>query len=97
LHYNSVALWQAAKSEAEFPLSERLAQPSLCLVWRQQQVCHYRSLASDEASALQGMCDVGWSFAELCEQLAGQGEQAPLLAAGWLKQWLSDGLLQRCA
>jgi hypothetical protein len=43
------------------------------------------------------MCDAGWSFAELCEQLAGQGEQAPLLAAGWLKQWLSDGLLQRCA
>ena len=39
----------------------------------------------------------GWSFAELCEQLAGQGEQAPLQAAGWLKQWLSDGLLQRCA
>ncbi len=97
LHYNSVALWQAAKSEAEFPLSERLVQPSLCLVWRQQQVCHYRSLGSDEASALQGMCDAGWSFAELCEQLAGQGEQAPLLAAGWLKQWLSDGLLQRCA
>ena len=95
LHYNSVALWQAAKAEGEFPPSERLAEPSLCLLWRQQRISHYRSLASDEASALLGMCDGGWSFAELCEQLAAQGEQAPLLAAGWLKQWLSEGLLQR--
>lgn len=96
LHYNSVALWQAAKAEGEFPPSAPLAVPALCLVWRQQQVCHYRSLAHDEASALLGMCAAGWSFAELCEQLAAQGEQAPLLAAGWLKQWISDGLLQRC-
>ena len=40
-------------------------------------------------------CDAGWSFAELCEQLAEQGELAPTKAASWLKQWISDGLLQR--
>ncbi len=95
LHYNSVALWQAAKAEAEFPPSTRLAEPTLCVLWRHQLVCHYRSVASDEASALLGMCDSGWNFAELCEQLAAHGELAPAKAAGWLKQWLSEGLLQQ--
>lgn len=95
LHFNSVALWQAAKAEAEFPPSARLAEPILCLFWRHQLVCHYRSVPSDEANALLGMCDSGWNFAELCEQLAEHAELAPAMAAGWLKQWLSDGLLQR--
>jgi hypothetical protein len=95
LHCNSVALWQAAKAEGEFPPSARLAEPTLCLFWRHQLVCHYRSFASDEANALLGMCDAGWSFAELCEQLAEHGELAPAKAAGWLKQWLSEGLLQQ--
>jgi len=95
LHYNSVALWQAAKAEGEFPPSVRLAQPTLCLLWRHQLISQYRSFASDEASALLGMCDAGWTFAELCEQLAEHDEQAPLKAAGWLKLWLSEGLLLR--
>jgi hypothetical protein len=95
LHYNSVALWQAAKAEGGFPPSARLAEPTLCLFWRHQLVCHYRSFASDEASALLGMCDAGWSFADFCEQLAEHGELAPAKAAGWLKQWLTEGLLQQ--
>ena len=97
LHYNSVALWQAAKAEAEFPPSVLLAQPALCLLWRHQLISQYRSVAADEASALLGMCDAGWNFAQLCEQLAEheQEQLAPAKAAGWLKQWLSEGLLQR--
>lgn len=95
LHYNSVALWQAAKAEGELPPSQRLAQPILCLLWRHQLISQYRSLTADEASALLGMCDGGWNFAELCAQLAEHTELAPARAAGWLKQWLSEGLLQR--
>ena len=95
LEYNSLALWQAAKAEAEFPASLRLAQPMLCLLWRQDLISHYRSFADDEARALLGMAIEGWNFAQLCEQLAEHGEQAPAKAAGWLKQWLSEGLLQR--
>ena len=95
LHYNSVALWQAAKAEGEFPPSARLAQPTLCLLWRHQLISQYRSFAPDEASALLGMCDAGWTFAQLCEQLAEHDELAPVKAAGWLKQWLGEGLLQR--
>lgn len=95
LEYNSLALWQAAKAQADFPPSVRLAQDQTCLIWRHGLVSNYRSLSAAEALALQGMAMAGWSFAELCEQLAEHGEQAPALAAGWLKQWLSEGLLQR--
>ncbi|MDP3847023.1 MAG: DNA-binding domain-containing protein [Pseudomonas sp.] len=95
LEYNSLALWQAAKAEGDFPPSSRLAQPMLCLLWRHELISRYRSVADDEACALLGMCVTGWNFAQLCEQLAEHGEQAPAKAAGWLKQWLSEGLLQR--
>ncbi|MDO9321104.1 MAG: DNA-binding domain-containing protein [Pseudomonas sp.] len=95
LEYNSLALWQAAKAAGEFPPSSRLAQPMLCLLWRHELISQYRSFAPDEAAALLGMCVAGWNFSQLCEQLAEHGEQAPAKAAGWLKQWLSEGLLQR--
>ena len=96
LRYNSLALWQAAKAGVEFPPSEQLSEQKLCLLWRQQLVSQYRSLGSTEAAALLGMCVEGWSFAQLCEQLAAShADDAPLIAAGWLKQWLSEGLLQR--
>lgn len=99
LHYNSVALWQAAKAEGDFPPSVRLAEPTLCLLWRHQLISQYRSVAADEARALLGMCAGGWNFAQLCAQLAEHEheheQQAAAKAAGWLKQWLSEGLLQR--
>ena len=96
LHYNSLALWQATKKATAFPASELLPEAKLCLIWRQDLRSQYRSLGSAEAAALLGMCDEGWNFARLCEQLASShAEDAPRLAAGWLKQWLSEGLLQQ--
>lgn len=65
------------------------------VVWRDQLITRYRSLAADEAVALQGMAVQGWGFAELCGELAHLGEQAPVQAVSWLRQWLADGLLQR--
>lgn len=98
LRYNSLALWQAARAGTEFPSSELLPEQKLCLIWRRQLVSQYRSLGSAEAAALLGMCVEGWDFARLCEQLAAtQADAAPLQAASWLKQWLSEGLLQRRA
>lgn len=95
LAYNSLALWQVAKAAGQFPPSQRLEPSMLCLIWRHELLSHYRSFAADEAAALLGMCEAGWSFAQLCAHLAEHGEQAPAKAAGWLKQWLSEGLLQR--
>lgn len=93
--YNSVAVWRALKDGTAFPGSTRLEQPQVCLIWRQGLISQYRSLEPGEAAALHGMAVAGWSFAELCAQLSELGDNAPLQAATWLRQWLSDGLLQR--
>ncbi len=94
--YNSLEQWRAVKDRAVSPQAALLEQEQVCLVWRTQRICRYRSLAPDEAWALQGMCEGQWSFAELCAGLAvTYGEGAPLQAASWLKQWVEEGLVLR--
>lgn len=97
LAHNSLALWRAAKADAPFPASEVLAVPQLCLVWRHGLQGQFRTLAADEAQALVGMTEHGWTFADLCVSLEPLHEQPAAQAAGWLKQWLSEGLLQRAS
>ncbi|WNF46807.1 DNA-binding domain-containing protein [Pseudomonas sp. SG20056] len=93
--HNSLAIWRAGKEQDDFPGSQPLVATETCVVWRDQLITRYRSLAADEAAALQGMTVQGWNFAELCGELANLGEQAPVQAVSWLRQWLADGLLQR--
>lgn len=93
--HNSLALWRASKAQDAFPASTALEQAQVCLIWRHGLVSQYRSLEPDEAAALHGMAVAGWSFAELCAHLHQLGQEAPLQAATWLRQWLGDGLLQR--
>jgi hypothetical protein len=93
--HNSLALWRACKEKGDFPGSQPLVATETCVVWRDQLITRYRSLAGDEAAALQGMAEQGWNFADLCGELAHLGEQAPVQAVSWLRQWLADGLLQR--
>ena len=96
--FNTVAIWRASKDESEFPGSQALELAQICLVWRSENVCRYRSLEPGEACALAGMVTTGWSFSELCTELAvTYAEGAPLQAATWLKQWIQDGLLERRA
>ena len=96
--FNSLQIWRAVKAQAGFPGSQALPLAEVCLIWRHQQVCRYRSLEPAEAYALAGMADSGWSFSELCAELAvTYQEGAPLQAVTWLKQWVEDGLLQRRA
>jgi hypothetical protein len=97
-HFNSLNIWRSSKDQSDFPGSEALPQARICLVWRQQNVCQYRSLEPGEACALAGMIATGWSFSELCAELVvTYQEGAPLQAVTWLKQWIQDGLLQRRA
>ena len=93
--FNTVALWRASKDESEFPASQALELAQICLVWRHQNVCQYRSLDPAQACALAGMVTTGWNFSELCAELAvTYAEGAPLQAVTWLKQWVQDGLLE---
>lgn len=94
-HFNTVAIWRASKHEEPFPGSQALESTRICLVWRHQQVCRYRSLEAAEACALAGMVTTGWNFSELCGELAAiYAEGAPLQAVTWLKQWVQEGLLE---
>ncbi|MCY1389269.1 hypothetical protein D3C76_857020 [compost metagenome] len=94
--YNSLALWRAAKNQHPLPGSQLLDGEMDCIVWRNDLNCFYRSLDDVEAVALKGMVQNAWSFAELCLALsATHGVDAPLQAATWLKQWISDRLLVR--
>ncbi|WP_432754804.1 HvfC/BufC family peptide modification chaperone [Pseudomonas sp. WMBT8] len=96
--FNSLEIWRGVKAQATFPGSQPLSLAQVCLIWRDQQVCRFRSLEPAEAYALAGMADGGWSFSELCAELAvTYQEGAPLQAVTWLKQWVEDGLLQRRA
>lgn len=95
-HFNTVALWRASKDESVFPASQALEWAQICLVWRHQNVCQYRSLDPAQACALAGMVTTGWNFSELCAELAvTYAEGAPLQAVTWLKQWVQEGLLER--
>jgi hypothetical protein len=93
--YNTLELWKAAKAGEPLPAITRLPGDQCCLVWRHDRVCRYRSLEPDEAMALKLFAG-GEPFTGLCESLlARYDEQAPMQAAVWLKQWVSDGLLVR--
>ena len=95
-HFNTLAIWRASKDDADFPGSHAHEFAQVCLVWRHQNVCHYRSLESAEACALAGMVTSGWCFSELCAELAvTYAEGAPLQAVTWLKQWVLEGLIER--
>lgn len=91
--HNSLEIWQACKEQSEFPGSRMLSDAEFCFIWRDHLITRYRCLKADEATALRGMTTQGWSFAELCSRLAYLGDQAPVQAVSWLRQWLSDGLL----
>lgn len=94
-HFNTVAIWRASKDDSAFPGTHALEFPQVCLVWRHQNVCHYRSLEPAEARALAGMVTSGGCFSELCTELAvTYAEGAPLQAVTWLKQWVQEGLLE---
>ncbi|HBX55335.1 DNA-binding domain-containing protein [Pseudomonas sp. UBA2684] len=93
--HNSLAIWRAHKEQGAFPGSQPLAQEEVCLIWRDQLISRYRSLTPDEAQGLRGMALDGWNFAELCAQLSELGDNAAQQAVTWLRQWLSDGIVQR--
>jgi len=78
---------RAAGQEAELPEPQALAHR--LLVWRSGLQPHWRSLAADEAMALQAL------FAQpvLADWLAAQGEAALPQAVAWLQAWVAAGLL----
>jgi hypothetical protein len=96
LRWNAPAIWKAADQRLEIlPKPVQADQPVAWVVWRQHLDSYFRSLAVDEAWALDAMAR-GVSFADLCEGLCEwiDAQNVAVHAAGLLKQWLADGLIK---
>jgi len=91
LHFNVPALHAAAQGGKPLPRLKRATTAVAWLIWRQDLVSRYRSLARDEAPALDALLR-GAGFGAICAQLAGAAEPA-LRAAALLKCWVAEGLL----
>ena len=95
LEWNVPPVWQALDAEETPPQPEQGAATDW-LMWRLELQPHWRSLDEDEAWAVSAMA-AGETFGGLCEGLCQRlpVEEVPLRAAGYLKQWLNDGLISR--
>ncbi len=93
--YWNVPPIEAALDQGDAPPAPLRAEyPIRWLLWRREFNTHWRSLEVHEAWALEQAAD-GADFAAICEGLLEwvDAAQAPLVAAGLLKQWVADGLL----
>ena len=98
LQTNVPAIWSALASDADDPMPEPTAQSADILIWRQEHVACFRSLAPEEAEIVALLID-GITFAEICGRLVlARGEGAGVQTAGqWLGRWVADGLLHHGA
>jgi len=95
LAWNAPVIWQAIDRGDDKPPPPVISQPPTAwLLWRKNLEVHWRSLDASERYALDAARE-GCPFGEICEGLLERtnDEQVPLLAAGYLKRWLGDGVV----
>lgn len=94
LEWNTPQLWAAIEAESEPIPPEKLEYPYAWLLWRQDLVNHYRSLDVDEGWALDSAL-AGVNFEDLCQGVCEwiDEEHAPARVAGFLGNWINEGLL----
>lgn len=92
--WNTPQLWAAIDKQSDPVPPEKLEYPFGWVVWRNDLLNYYRSLDVDEAWALDSARQAG-SFESLCEGVCEwvDEEHAPARIAGFLSQWIQDGLL----
>ena len=96
LEWNVPGLWDAVSREDATPPAPARNERALdWLLWRQDIVVRWRSVAPDEAWALQ-CCAGGEDFGAICIGLRDWVEEdaVALRAATFLKQWATDGVLE---
>ncbi|HEY9545978.1 MAG TPA: DNA-binding domain-containing protein [Solimonas sp.] len=96
LRGNAPMQFLAHSRDEEIPASQMRPATTPWLLWRRGYDVHWRALDADEA-ALMARVRNGASFGAVCEHLIDwvPADEAPLRAAGLLKRWLCDELLQR--
>jgi hypothetical protein len=94
MHWNACPYWVALDKNEPLPEIQRQDYPLRWIIWRKDRDPFWRSLDVHEAWALEVAAN-GATFAELCEGLCEwiSEDQVALVAAGFLKQWISDDLI----
>jgi hypothetical protein len=92
--WNTAAVWQAMNRDEAPPDPASGEHPVPWLLWRQNLQNYFRSMAADEAAAID-LALAGANFGEICEALAEwlPGEEIPLRAAGLLGAWADSGII----
>ena len=98
LHWNVAQIESACDKGEAVPEPRRQEYPLRWLLWRRELKTYWRSLDVDEAWAIE-QAAAGENFGSICEGLLEwiDSEQVALRAAGFLRQWVTDGLLARIA
>lgn len=96
LYWNVPQIESALDNGEELPAPQVTGIPLRWLLWRREFKTYWRSLEVHEAWAMEQAAS-GANFADICEGLLEwiDPEQVALVAAGFLKQWISDQLLTR--
>ena len=96
LHWNIPPYWAALDENETAPQKSHQEIPTRWLMWRKEMSPNWRSLDVSEAWAIEAATNSA-RFADLCEGLLEWlGEDAvAMTAAGYLKQWIHDGLITR--
>jgi hypothetical protein len=94
LEWNVPAFWRAVDMGKRPPRMKRAKAPVEWLLWRHELQIYFRSLNTDEASALDAL-RAGESFAEICAGLCQwhDEESVAVQAAALLKGWVTEGLI----
>jgi hypothetical protein len=94
LSSNAPALRKAVDAGAALPAIETRDPPVDWLIWRKGSSVSFRSLSAAEHCALVA-AHRGESFPAICEGICAfvPADEAPALAAGWLRAWVDDGLI----
>ena len=91
---NKRPIWRAVDAGEACPLPVRLERPVTMAIWRKHLTLFWRSLDDNENRALEAFA-AGQTFAEVCELLCATlpADEVPALMAGYLHQWVSEGLV----
>lgn len=91
LRSNAPALAAAHAAGSPLPRAKTAAAPGTWALWRRNLEIRWRTLADDEAAALEAV-RAHASFGEVCERLCEwiEPDAVALHAAGLLKRWIGD-------
>ena len=95
---NAPTLFKALSEETPVPEGTKLDEPQCWLIWRESLKTQYRSLAADEAAALE-QARTGGTFESLCDTLCQwhEPDAVPMQAAGMLKRWVVEQMIVQTA